>query len=299
MYQSFFSLEKSPFRHAPDPSFLFFSDLHKEALAHLAYGLQVNGGFVVLTGKSGTGKTTICHHWIKHIKDSVDLAFITDPVQEDNELLVSICVAFNINFDVNKKTNKSIFNVLSSWMLENHQNGGKAVVVIDDAQRLSFKSLEQLRLLTNIETNNQKPLQVILIGDDELQKTLQQKALRQLAQRITVHYQLQPFSEQESCFYIQHRLNIAGSNSTIFKQSAINKIAKISHGIPGAINLLCDKSMLCAFNLQKPTVDLSDINSVKSGVYSLYKEAFSVKTYFLSGTYIVLITLVLFLYFRH
>jgi general secretion pathway protein A len=299
MYQAFFSLQKSPFRLAPDPSFLFLSNQHKEGIAHLAYGLQENGGFVVLTGKSGTGKTMICHHLVKHIKNKVDLAFITDPAQNDNELLASICTAFNIYFDVNKKTNKSLFNVLSSWMLENHHNGRKAVVLIDEAQRLSFQSLEQLRLLTNIETNNQKPLQVILIGRNELQKTLQQKALRQLTQRITVHYQLQPFTAQESCFYIQHRLDIAGSKSSIFKQSAMNKIAKISHGIPSIINLLCDKSLLSAFNLHKASVDLTDINNVKLEVYDLYKESFSVKKYALTFTYTILIALLIFLYSIH
>lgn len=299
MYQAFFSLQKSPFRLAPDPTFLFLSDQHKEAIAHLTYGLQENGGFVVLTGKSGTGKTMMCHYLIKHIQDKVDLGFITDPVQEDNELLASICRAFNIDFDVNKKTNKNLFTALSSWMLENHQNGRKAVVLIDDAQRLSFQSLEQLRLLTNIETNNQKHLQVILIGSNELQRTLEQTKLRQLAQRITVHYQLQPFSAEESCFYIRHRLGIAGSKASIFKKSALNKIAKMSHGIPRLINLLCDNSLLSAFNLHKATVDLADVNKIKSEVYDFDKETFSVKKYALTFTYFILITLLIFLYFGH
>ena len=249
MYQSFFSLTRSPFSVQPDPDFLFLSHCHQEAIAHLTYGLEANGGFVVLTGDAGTGKTMICHYLLADMGSETDVAFLLNPPASDIEILASICDEFQIDYDntPSQKTVKNLFNAISSWMLQNHSSGRKAVVLIDEAQLLSFELLEQLRLLTNIESNNQKPLQIILVGDTLLQTTLQKNELRQLAQRITAQYQLQALTDQESAFYIRHRLNIAGAKAPIFDESAIKKTALLSAGIPLLINQLCDKSLLSAF----------------------------------------------------
>lgn len=247
MYQTFFSLKKSPFSIAPDPDFLFLSASHQEAMAHLTYGLQGNGGFVVLTGSAGTGKTMVCHALLEEMPADTDMAFITPPKASEFSLLAKICDAFNLEFSRENESVHSLFHIISTWMLSNYSQGRKAIVLIDDAHTLSFDMLEQLRLLTNIESNYEKPLQIILIGQTALQQTLQSKSLRQLSQRITARYQLQRLTSNEVCFYIKHRLTVAGANMPIFEKNALKKITKISQGRPAVINLICDKCLLFSF----------------------------------------------------
>ncbi len=248
MYQEFFSLKEQPFSISPDPDFLFLSDRHKEALAHLKYGLQGNGGFVLLTGEVGTGKTTVCRFLLQEMPKEVDVAFILNPALTEIELLATICDEFNIHYQQGKVSLKSLFDALTSWMMNNLAQGRSAVVLIDEAQHLSFSVLEQLRLLTNIESNNKKPLQVILIGQTELQQKLKQTELRQLAQRITARYHLLPLTEKETAYYIQHRLNVAGAHYPLFAPRLLRKIFKHSQGIPRLVNLICDRSLLCAYS---------------------------------------------------
>ncbi|WP_160064564.1 AAA family ATPase [Psychromonas sp. L1A2] len=254
MYQEFFSLKEQPFSISPDPDFLFLSDRHKEALAHLMYGLIGNGGFVLLTGEVGTGKTTVCRALLKDISDDTDIAYILNPAQTEVELLATICDQLKIDYDVDRASLKTLFDAISSWMIGNFENGRNAIVLIDEAQHLSFAVLEQLRLLTNIESNNKKPLQVILIGQTELQQKLKENQLRQLAQRITARYHLLPLTLQESEFYIQHRLNVAGATTPIFETKLLKRIFKYSRGVPRLINLICDRSMLCAYSQNSPKV---------------------------------------------
>ncbi|MEL0628391.1 AAA family ATPase [Psychromonas aquatilis] len=261
MYQDFFSLKEQPFSISPDPDFLFLSDRHKEALAHLMYGLQGNGGFVLLTGEVGTGKTTVCRALLEDISDKTDIAFILNPAQTEIELLATICDQLNIAYDVERASLKVLFDAISSWMLNNLDQGRSAIVLIDEAQHLSFSVLEQLRLLTNIESNNKKPLQVILIGQTELQQKLKENQLRQLAQRITARYHLLPLNLQETEYYIQHRLNVAGASYPIFETKLLKRIFKYSGGIPRLINLICDRSMLCAYTLNSPKVTAKMIDS--------------------------------------
>ncbi|MFT6986327.1 MAG: general secretion pathway protein A [Psychromonas sp.] len=248
MYQDFFSLKEQPFSISPDPDFLFLSDRHKEALAHLNYGLQGNGGFVLLTGEVGTGKTTVCRSLLQNMPTNTDVAFILNPALTEIELLASICDEFKIEYKQDNPSLKLLFDALTTWMMSNLLSGRGAIVLIDEAQHLSFSVLEQLRLLTNIESNNKKPLQVILIGQTELQQKLKQTELRQLAQRITARYHLLPLTRQESEYYIQHRLNVAGASFPIFERAAVTQIFKISQGIPRLINLLSDRSLLCAYS---------------------------------------------------
>ena len=248
MYQEFFSLKEQPFSISPDPDFLFLSDRHKEALAHLKYGLQGNGGFILLTGEVGTGKTTVCRCLLQEMPKEVDVAFILNPALTEIELLATICDEFKIEYQQDKISLKLLFDALTSWMMNNHLQGRSAIVLIDEAQHLSFSVLEQLRLLTNIESNNKKPLQVILIGQTELQQKLKQTELRQLAQRITARYHLLALTEKETEYYIQHRLNIAGAAYPLFEPGLLRKIFKCSQGIPRLINLICDRCLLCAYS---------------------------------------------------
>jgi general secretion pathway protein A len=247
MYQDFFSLKEPPFSISPDPDFLFLSNRHQEAIAHLQYGVQGNGGFVLLTGEVGTGKTTVCRKLLREIGTSTDIAFILNPALTDIELLATICDEFQIDYEKDKISLKLLFDSLTAWMMNNHHQGRSAIVLIDEAQHLSFSVLEQLRLLTNIESNNKKPLQVILIGQTELQQKLKQTELRQLAQRISARYHLLPLTEQESVYYIQHRLNVAGASFPIFERQALREVFRRSQGVPRLINLLCDRSLLCAY----------------------------------------------------
>ncbi|ABM02045.1 General secretion pathway ATPase protein [Psychromonas ingrahamii 37] len=256
MYQDFFSLKEQPFSISPDPDFLFLSNRHQEAIAHLQYGVQGNGGFVLLTGEVGTGKTTVCRKLLQEIGATTDIAFILNPALTDIELLATVCDEFHIDYEKDKISLKLLFDSLTAWMMNNHHQGRSAIVLIDEAQHLSFSVLEQLRLLTNIESNNKKPLQVILIGQTELQQKLKQPELRQLAQRISARYHLMPLTEQESVYYIQHRLNVAGVSFPIFEHRAVREVFKRSQGVPRLINLLCDRSLLCAYtqNSLKVTV---------------------------------------------
>jgi general secretion pathway protein A len=248
MYQEFFSLKELPFSIAPDPEFLFLSVRHKEALAHLSYGLHSDGGFVLLTGEVGTGKTTVCRALLQELPEEVDIAFILNPALTEVELLAAICDQFKIEYPRENISLKLLFDLLASWMMDNYAQGRRAVVLIDEAQHLRFAVLEQLRLLTNIDSNNKKALQVILIGQTELQDKLKQTELRQLAQRITTRYHLLPLSEKESEYYIQHRLNIAGAVYPVFVPMVQKKIFKYSQGIPRVINLICDRCLLCAYS---------------------------------------------------
>ena len=266
MYQTFFSLQKSPFSIAPDPDFLFLSHCHQEAMAHLTYGLQGNGGFVVLTGDAGTGKTMVCHALLEEMAEDTDVAFITPPKSAEFPLLAKICDAFGLERTLKNESVHSLFHIISTWMLSNYSQGRKAIVLIDDAHTLSFDMLEQLRLLTNIESNYQKPLQIILIGQTPLQQTLQSKSLRQLSQRITARYQLQRLTNDEVCFYIKHRLKVAGANTPIFEEKALTKIAKMSQGRPALINLICDKCLLFSYTAGNKNIPAKLIQRVSKEI---------------------------------
>jgi len=245
MYQEFFSLTIKPFSISPDPNFLFLSERHKEAIAHLEQGLQSNTGFALLTGEVGTGKTTICRSLLEKMGDNSDISFILNPALNDIELLSTLCDNFNIDHQTDNLS--QLFEILTRWLIHNCEANRRSIVIIDEAQHLSFAALDQLRLLTEIETNGKKPLQVMLIGQTELQTKLKQIEFRPLAQRITARYHLLSLTQQESNLYIQHRLNIAGSNHAIFDKSALQEIYKICTGTPRLTNILCDRSLLAAY----------------------------------------------------
>lgn len=244
MYQEYFGLTDLPFSIAPDPSYLYLGEQHKEALGHLLYGVGEQGGFVLLTGEVGTGKTTVCRCLLQQIPDNVDIAFVVNPKQSPGQLLKTICREFKIDYDPALHSASEIIDSLNTYLLNAHAKGRNSILIIDEAQNLSFDVLEQLRLLTNLETNSKKLLQLVLLGQPELNEMLAQDKLRQLAQRITARFHLEPLSKIEVQSYVEHRLSIAGYRGTLFNPESIRLIYKYTLGVPRLINVLCDRVML-------------------------------------------------------
>lgn len=254
MYNDFFGFKSSPFTIAPDPRFLFMSERHRDALAHLLYGIGSGGGFVMLTGEVGTGKTTVCRCLLEQLSSDVRLAYILNPKLDAIELMATMCDELGIQYEQGERSLKAFTDLLRDYLLKNHEQGLNTVLMIDEAQNLSVEVMEQIRLLTNLETNDKKLLQIILIGQPELQELLAKKELRQLAQRITARYHLRPLNLNETASYIGHRLRIAGLQRPLFKSSAIKRIHQASGGIPRLINVISDRALLGAFVEKKNTV---------------------------------------------
>ncbi|WP_040459262.1 ExeA family protein [Gayadomonas joobiniege] len=255
MYQGFFGLNEIPFSIAPNPEYLYMSERHKEALAHLMFGLNETGGFVLLTGEVGTGKTTVSRALLAQIPENTQVAFVLNPGLSQWELLASICDEFNIKYDATNTSVKVLTDAIKAYLLTAQKNDQRCLLIIDEAQHLRAEVLEQLRLLTNLETNTRKLLQVILIGQPELQALLKRQELRQLAQRITARYHLLPLDENQVAFYINHRMQVAGCPRAVFTRSSIKRIYQISQGIPRIINLLCDRALMGAYVKQQDKVD--------------------------------------------
>lgn len=247
MYNDHFGLDEAPFSIAPDPRYLYLSQAHREALAHLIYGVRSEGGLVLLTGEVGTGKTTVCRCLLEQLPEDVDIAIVLNPKLTTVELLATICDEFRIAYDPGMAGVKGYVDRINAYLLTAHGNSRRAVLIIDEAQNLSADVLEQLRLLTNLETSQRKLLQIILLGQPELRDLLRQPELRQLAQRITARYHLGPLRREEIAAYISHRLAVAGLRHSVFTAGAISKLYRLSDGIPRVINLLCDRALLGAF----------------------------------------------------
>lgn len=266
MYTGFFGLSEQPFSIAPNPHYLFMSYRHSEALAHLNHGLGDSGGFVLLTGEVGTGKTTVSRCMLEQLPESTDVAFILNPTLSELELLATICDEFRIRFKRADATLKMLTDRIKNRLLKNHANGKNTILIIDEAQHLKTEVLEQLRLLTNLETNTQKLLQIILIGQPELQQLLKRQELRQLAQRITARYHLLPLTEQEIALYIQHRLRVAGCERPIFDPKSITLIHQTTKGIPRLVNLLADRALMGAYATQSPFVNKKIVRQAASEI---------------------------------
>ena len=281
MYAHYFGLTEKPFAIAPNPRFLYMSEQHKEALAHLLYGINSEGCIILLTGDVGTGKTTICRLLVEQLPDSTDVAVILNPKLSITDLLKTLCAELKISFEASTPTVKDYIDKLNVFLLDAHAKGRNTALIIDEAQNLDGDVLEQLRLLTNLETNTQKLLQIVLIGQSELRNIFKAPGLAQINQRITARYHLKPLKMAEVFSYIQHRLMVAGAtgNSTLFTKSAIRYIAQFSQGIPRLINLLCDYSLLGAYAEDKDHVDKAivkratrEITAAKSGVVFLTRK---------------------------
>ncbi|MBC7445933.1 MAG: AAA family ATPase, partial [Polaromonas sp.] len=260
MYAHHFGMSQDPFSIAPDPHYLFMSERHREALAHLLYGVAgpvgaaggTGGGFVLLTGDIGTGKTTICRCFLEQIPAGCHVAYIFNPKLTVTELLQSVCEEFHITAGAaapaNPPTVKDYIDALNAFLLQAHAAGQSCVLIIDEAQNLLLEVLEQLRLLTNLETSQRKLLQIVLIGQPELRAMLARPEMEQLAQRVIARFHLDALSEPESARYIEHRLAVAGLAGPLpFDRAALRRIHRLARGVPLRINLLCGRALLGAW----------------------------------------------------
>ena len=255
MYQSYFDLAEAPFSIAPDPRYLYMSQRHQEALAHLLYGVNGGGGFVLLTGEVGAGKTTVCRCLLEQIPESCDVAYIFNPKLTVAELLSTICAEFGIACPPGNTSIKVFVDCINAYLLDAHARGRHTVLIIDEAQNLSADVLEQMRLLTNLETNQRKLLQIILLGQPELATMLARPELRQLAQRIIARYHLGPLTKQEVAAYVRHRLEVSGTQRQLFPAALMGRLYRLSGGIPRIVNVLCDRALLGAYVQGKERVD--------------------------------------------
>jgi general secretion pathway protein A len=271
MYAQFFGLTQEPFSIAPDPRYLFMSERHREALAHLLYGLGGGGGFVLLSGEIGAGKTTVCRCFLEQVPRRCNVAYIFNPKLTVRELLKTVCDEFRIPYThlgVGSPTVKDYVDPLNAFLLKTHAVGQNNLLVIDEAQMLSADVLEQLRLLTNLETNERKLLQIILIGQPELRGMLARPELEQLAQRVIARFHLEALSEAETGQYIAHRLAVAGRTSELpFDAKALHRIHELSRGVPRRINLLCDRALLGAYASGRARVDRAIVDKAAAEVF--------------------------------
>jgi general secretion pathway protein A len=271
MYASYFGLKQAPFSIAPDPRYLFMSERHREALAHLLYGLGGGGGFVLLSGEIGTGKTTVCRLFLDQVPANCNVAYIFNPKLTVTELLQSVCDEFHIPVqpkDGLPPTVKDYLDPLNQFLLEAHAAGRNNVLIIDEAQNLSAQVLEQLRLLTNLETSERKLLQIILIGQPELRSMLARPELEQLAQRVIARYHLDALTAAETAHYVQHRCEVAGLSRPLpFERKALRRIHQLSRGVPRRINLLCDRALLGAFANSQAAVDRATVDKAAAEVF--------------------------------
>jgi len=256
MYAAYFGLKENPFNLSPEPRYLFLSQQHLDALNCLIYGIKEKKGFVLISGGIGLGKTTICRSLLSSLDDSVETALIFNTAISDLDLLETVLGEYGIAIKSKSKTKKNYIDALNDFLLQNFAVGKTAVLLIDEAQNLSHAVLEQIRMLSNLETESEKLIQIILIGQPELADTLMLPALRQLNERITVRYELKPLSLLEVREYIQHRLIVAqGPGSLKFTSGAFNLIYKFSEGIPRRINALCDRALLIAYTKNTSKID--------------------------------------------
>lgn len=254
MYCDFYGLKEKPFNVTSDPSFFFLSQRHHEALSHLQYGVIQRKGIIVVTGEIGTGKTTLCRFFLQRLSKNIKTAFILNPYFSDIQLLEAIIKDFGIM--TKNKTRLSYVSELNKFLLAESETGNNVVLIIDEAQSLKPKQLEQLRLLSNLETEKEKLLQIVLVGQPELNHRLNLYGLRQLQQRIMVKYHISPLNKEEIKIYINHRLNIAGSpNGLSFSDEALQLITDFSSGVPRLINILCDRALLAGFVKESKIID--------------------------------------------
>jgi len=255
MYLSYFGLTENPFALTPDPRFLFLSQRHREALAHLLFGMGDKGGFMLLTGEVGTGKTTLCRSLLEQVPEGVEVALVLNPKQTSVELVASLCDELKVSYPTPADSLKVLIDHLNRHLLEIHAEGRRTVVIIDEAQNLSIDVLEQVRLLTNLETTTRKLLQILLIGQPELHAMMAKPELRQLGQRITARYHLTPLSSEETAAYIEHRLEVAGCKRPLFTHGTLHLIHRLSGGVPRLINTICDRALLGAYGRKRMMVN--------------------------------------------
>jgi general secretion pathway protein A len=287
MYYQYFGLQEAPFSIAVNPRYLYMSPRHRDALAHLLYGFGAGGGFILLTGEVGTGKTTLNRCLIEQLPDNADVAIVLNPALDSRDLLATVCDELNIGLPQSddRPGLKVLTDALHKFLLENHGRGRKTVLIIDEAQHLDYEVLEQIRLLTNLETHDEKLLHIILIGQPELADKLRRPELRQLNQRISARYDLQPLTVEETGGYIRHRLQVAGMGAgrDLFPTRLVRRIHHRSRGIPRLINLLCDRMLLGAYGQGSERVDVRLLRRASREVLGEEGEGASVVKWLIAG----------------
>lgn len=268
MYLSFYGLAEKPFAITPDPRYLYLGERHAEALAHLVYGVTEAGGFIQLTGEVGTGKTTIIRSLLARQPDNAEIALILNPGMNAPEFLLTICEELGIMVPNDAIGSvKDLVDILNAYLLKAHAQGKRVVLVVDEAQNLAPELLEQVRLLTNLETDTQKLLQIILIGQPELRDLLARNDLRQLAQRVTGRYHLDPLARSESAAYVKHRLRIAGATNDIFTSRALAELYRCSGGVPRLLNIISDRALLGGYTEDKHEITAAMVRRAAMEVF--------------------------------
>lgn len=271
MYTEFFGLNEKPFAITPDPRYLYMSARHTDALAHLLYGISESGGFIQLTGEVGTGKTTLIRSVLEQLPEKANIALILSPQLTTLEFLETIVQELHAPTPA-ERTVKAHIDALNVALMNAHAEGSRVVLIVDEAQTLSPELLEQVRLLTNLETAKQKLLQIILIGQPELRAMLERPEMRQIAQRITGRYHLEPLTKEDTRAYVKHRLRVAGAQSDVFTNSAINGLYKHARGIPRLINVIADRALLAGYTRDRRTIDAQLVAAAANEVFGLRRK---------------------------
>jgi general secretion pathway protein A len=268
VYLQYFGLTEAPFSITPDPAFVYLSAAHRDALAHLMYGVGQggSGGFVQLTGEVGTGKTTLCRCLLEQVPEDCRVALVLNPLMTPRELLATICEELGVDIAGVANSNKGMVDALNAYLLDQHARGHRVVVVIDEAQNLSPDALEQVRLLTNLETAKDKLLQMVLLGQPELRQLLQRQNLRQLAQRVTARYHLSPLNADETRAYVLHRMKVAGAPRSPFRKAALRALYQRSGGVPRLINIIADRALAAAYAREAPAVTAGMVHAAANEV---------------------------------
>ena len=268
MYNDYFGFRENPFSIAPDPRYLYLSEMHQDGLAHLNFGLSSEGCIILLTGEVGTGKTTLCRFFLEQLEPTANIALIINPGLSAFELLATVCDEFMVNVGDDAFTAKDYIDALNEFLLQAHADNNPALLVIDEAQNLDKEALEMIRLLTNLETNRQKLLKIFLLGQSELSTVLTSPDLTQVNQRITGRFHLTGLQPYETTEYINHRLTIAGGTpKQLFSDRAVKRVHQITGGIPRLINSLCDRSLIGAYAEEKEQIDESIVKTASREIF--------------------------------
>lgn len=272
MYKHHFGFNENPFSIAPDPRYLFMSERHQEALAHLSFGAASDGCIILLTGEVGTGKTTICRRFIESLDPTTDVAMVLNPKLTADELLAAICDEFRIDRAPEPSSTRKLLHRLNKFLLQGHANNRQALLIVDEAQHLDRDVLEMMRLLTNLETDRHKLLKIVLLGQSELATLLARPEMRQITQRITSRYHLKGLQRSDLPGYIQHRISVAGGGRTrLFNDAAIKSIFSLTGGIPRLVNSLCDRSLLGAYTEGKTRVDRTIVKRAARELFDAHR----------------------------